>query len=406
LNFPYFLAKRITFLGKRTFSKLIVRITIGAIALAIAAIILSVGVLRGFKSEITAKQRGFFGDIMVLRYDLNNSYENSPIALDSVQWDSVKNHPNVVSVSSFATKPGIINVNDEVEGVLLKGVDVSYDQNYLKKILVDGDTLNLKQKEGPGEQILISKYLANRLMLKVGDDFIMYFVQQPIRKRKFEIKGIYNSGSEELDKVYVIGSLDLIRKLNNLDSTAVGGYEVRIQDFSKLQQTTDELDDLVPMDMHAISIREQVPDIFQWLDLLDMNTTIIFILVTLVAIINMVSALLITILERTSMIGILKALGFHNNGVRRVFMYNALYLIGLGLLLGNFIGLGLYFFQDYTHFFKLDEQTYYISYVAVKLFWTDIILINVSLLIIGMLALFIPSLLITKISPIRAISFK
>jgi len=293
-----------------------------------------------------------------------------------------------------------------VEGVLLKGVDISYDQNYLKKILVEGDTLNLKQKDGPGEQILISKYLANRLMLKVGDDFIMYFVQQPIRKRKFEIKGIYNSGSEELDKVYVIGSLDLIRKLNNLDSTAVGGYEVRIQDFSKLQQTTDELDDLVPMDMHAISIREQVPDIFQWLDLLDMNTTIIFILVTLVAIINMVSALLITILERTSMIGILKALGFHNNGVRRVFMYNALYLIGLGLLLGNFIGLGLYFFQDYTHFFKLDEQTYYISYVAVKLFWTDIILINVSLLIIGMLALFIPSLLITKISPIRAISFK
>ncbi|MDH5827145.1 ABC transporter permease [Sphingobacterium faecium] len=406
MNFPYFLAKRITFLGKRTFSKLIVRITVGAIALAIAAIILSVAVLRGFKSEITAKQRGFFGDVVVLRYDLNSSYENSPIALDTTELNTLTKLPNVAGIHAFATKPGIINVNDEVEGVLLKGVDTSYDQSYLKSILVAGDTIDFRTDHDAGKQILISKYLANRLMLKEGDDFIMYFVQQPIRKRKFEIKGIYNSGSEELDKIYVIGSLNLIRRLNNLDSAAVGGYELRIHDFSKLQQTTNEIDDMVPMDLHAVSIRDQMADIFQWLDLLDMNTTIIFILVTLVAIINMISALLITILERTSMIGILKALGFHNNGVRRVFMYNALYLIGLGLILGNLIGLGLYFFQDYTQFFKLDEKTYYISYVAVKLYWTDIALINLSVVIIGMLALFIPSLLITKISPVRAISFK
>ncbi|UIR57911.1 ABC transporter permease [Sphingobacterium sp. SRCM116780] len=406
MNFPYFLAKRITFLGKRTFSKLIVRITVGAIALAIAAIILSVAVLRGFKSEITGKQRGFFGDVMVLRYDLNNAYENSPISLDTTQLNKLKKQSNVASIYSFATKAGIINVNDEVEGVLLKGLDSCYDQSYLKTILVAGDTINFKADQGSGEQILVSKYLANRLMLKVGDDFIMYFVQQPIRKRKFEIKGIYNSGSEELDKIYVIGSLNLIRRLNNLDSTAVGGYEVRIHDFTQLNQTTSQIEDELPVDMQAVSIRDQVPDIFQWLDLLDMNTKVIFVLVTLVAIINMVSALLITILERTSMIGILKALGFHNNGVRRVFMYNALYLIGLGVIIGNLLGLSLYFFQYHAHFFKLDEQTYYISYVAVKLLWTDVILINISLMLIGMLALFIPSLLITKISPIKAISFK
>jgi lipoprotein-releasing system permease protein len=405
LNFPYFLANRIAFSGKRTFSKLIVRVTIGAIALAIAAIIISIAVLRGFKGEIISKQRGFFADVLVLRYDLNKNYENSPISLTPQLQKSILADPQVYSINPFATKAGIINVNDEVEGVVLKGIDSLYDQQPVKNMLLDGNTIDFKS-ENVDNQILISKYLADRLLLKVGDDFIMYFVQEPIRKRKFVIKGIFNTGSEELDKVYVIGSLNVIRKLSNLDDNEVGGYEIRIKDFSQLAQTTSKIEDMLPIDMQAINIKDQVPDIFQWLDLLDMNTKIIFILMTVVAIINMISALLITILERTSMIGILKALGYHNAGIRRVFMYSALYLIGLGLLIGNLIGLGFYFLQDYTHFFKLDEQTYYISYVAVKLYWSDVILVNLAVVFIGMISLFIPSMLITKISPIKAISFK
>ncbi|RKO71660.1 ABC transporter permease [Sphingobacterium puteale] len=405
MNFPYFLANRIAFSGKRTFSKLIVRVTIGAIALAIAAIIISIAVLRGFKGEIISKQRGFFADILVLRYDLNKSYENSPISLTPKLHKTILANPQVYSINAFATKAGIINVNDEVEGVVLKGIDSLYDQQPIKNMLLEGDTIDFKS-ETVDNQILISKYLADRLLLKVGDDFIMYFVQEPIRKRKFVIKGIFNTGSEELDKVYVIGSLNLIRKLSNLDDNEVGGYEIRIKDFSQLGPTTAKIEDMLPIDMQAINIKDQVPDIFQWLDLLDMNTKIIFILMTVVAIINMISALLITILERTSMIGILKALGYHNAGIRRVFMYSALYLIGLGLLIGNLIGLGFYFLQDYTHFFKLDEQTYYISYVAVKLYWSDVVLVNLAVVFIGMVSLFIPSMLITKISPIKAISFK
>ncbi|MDR2271724.1 MAG: ABC transporter permease [Sphingobacterium sp.] len=405
MNFPYFLANRIAFSGKRTFSKLIVRVTIGAIALAIAAIIISIAVLRGFKGEIISKQRGFFADVLVLRYDLNKNYENSPISLTPQLQKSILADPQVYSINPFATKAGIINVNDEVEGVVLKGIDSLYDQQPVKNMLLDGNTIDFKS-ENVDNQILISKYLADRLLLKVGDDFIMYFVQEPIRKRKFVIKGIFNTGSEELDKVYVIGSLNVIRKLSNLDDNEVGGYEIRIKDFSQLAQTTSKIEDMLPIDMQAINIKDQVPDIFQWLDLLDMNTKIIFILMTVVAIINMISALLITILERTSMIGILKALGYHNAGIRRVFMYSALYLIGLGLLIGNLIGLGFYFLQDYTHFFKLDEQTYYISYVAVKLYWSDVILVNLAVVFIGMISLFIPSMLITKISPIKAISFK
>ena len=405
MNFPYFLANRIAFSGKRTFSKLIVRVTIGAIALAIAAIIISIAVLRGFKGEIISKQRGFFADVLVLRYDLNKSYENSPISLTPQLHKSILANPEVYSINPFATKAGIINVNDEVEGVVLKGIDSLYDQQPIKNMLLEGNTIDFKS-ENVDNQILISKYLADRLLLKVGDDFIMYFVQEPIRKRKFVIKGIFNTGSEELDKVYVIGSLKVIRKLSNLDDNEVGGYEIRIKDFSQLEQATSKIEDLLPIDMQAINIKDQVPDIFQWLDLLDMNTKIIFILMTVVAIINMISALLITILERTSMIGILKALGYRNAGIRRVFMYSALYLIGLGLLIGNIIGLGFYFLQDYTHFFKLDEQTYYISYVAVKLYWSDVILVNLAVVFIGMVSLFIPSMLITKISPIKAISFK
>ncbi|WP_312190433.1 FtsX-like permease family protein [Sphingobacterium sp.] len=405
MNFPYFLANRIAFSGKRTFSKLIVRVTIGAIALAIAAIIISIGVLRGFKGEIISKQRGFFADILVLRYDLNKSYENSPISLTPKLRKSILDIPEVSSINSFATKAGIINVNNEVEGVVLKGVDSLYDQQHLRDMLVGGAVINFKSEDADN-QILVSKYLADRLLLKVGDDFIMYFVQDPIRKRKFVIKGIFNTGSEELDKVYVIGSLNIIRKLSNLDDNEVGGYEIRIKDFAQLGPVTAKVEDLLPIDMQAINIKDQVPDIFQWLELLDMNTKIIFILMTVVAIINMISALLITILERTSMIGILKALGYHNAGIRRVFMYSALYLIGLGLLIGNLIGLGFYFFQDYTHFFKLDEQTYYISYVAVKLYWSDVVFVNLAVVFIGMVSLFVPSMLITKISPIKAISFK
>ena len=405
MNFPYFLAHRIAFSGKRTFSKLIVRVTIGAIALAIAAIVISIAVLRGFKGEIISKQRDFFADVLVLRYDLNKSYENSPISLTPQLNKAILRIPQVYSINSFATKAGIINVNDEVEGVILKGIDSLYDQQHIKNMLVDGSTMDFKA-DNVGNQILVSKYLADRLMLKVGDDFIMYFVQEPIRKRKFVIKGIFNTGSEELDKVYVIGSLDIIRKLSNLDDNEVGGYEIRINDFNQLERTTAQIEDMLPIDMQAINIKDQVPDIFQWLDLLDMNTKIIFILMTVVAIINMISALLITILERTSMIGILKALGYHNAGIRQVFMYSALYLIGLGLVIGNLIGLGFYFFQDYTHFFKLDQQTYYIAYVAVKLYWSDVILVNLSVVLIGMISLFIPSMLITKISPNKAISFK
>ncbi len=406
MNFPYFLARRITFLGKRTFSKLIVRVTVSAIVLAIAAMILSVAVLRGFKEEITEKQRGFFGDVLVTKQDLNNSYENTPMSLSADRIEKIKSLPNIHSIYPFATKAGIMNVNGEVEGVLMKGIDSTYNQLYLSKTIVEGDTIDFTNQEGSENPILISSYFAKRMKLKTGDDFLMYFIQEPVRKRKFVVKGVFSTGSQELDKVYVVGALSMIRRLNNLGPNDAGGYEIRVKDFEQLIPSTEHVNDALPIDLNAQSIVERMPDIFEWLGMLDMNANIIFVLMVIVAVINMVSSLLINILERTSMIGILKALGFNNRGIKKVFMFNALYIIGLGLFIGNILALSVYHFQKYTHFFKLDESMYYISYVPVKVFWYDVAGLNLALVIIAVISLMVPSMLITKISPIKAIQFK
>lgn len=406
MNFPYFLAKRITFMGHRTFSKLIVRVTIGALALAISAIILSVAILNGFKREIIEKQRGFFGDILVTEKDLGTSYEDTPIQMPPENLKQLKALPQVIDISPFATKAGIMNVKGQVEGVLLKGIDRSYDQHYLQKNIIKGDTLNFSDKSHNNTQLLISEYLANRLQLDVGDKFIMYFIQDPIRRRPFTIQGIYTTHSEELDKTYVIGSLDLIRRLNGLQENEVGAYQIRIASFGQLESTTQEIDHILPAQLDATNIVQQMPDIFNWLDMLDMNDNIIFALMAIVAVINMVSSLLISILERSSMIGILKALGYPNRGIRQVFLYGSMYLIGVGLLIGNLVAIALYIFQTQTQFFKLDPYTYYVHYVPMDIAWYEVVGLNGALVVIGLLTLCIPAMLISRISPIKTIQFK
>jgi len=405
LNFPYFLAKRITLEGNRTFSKLIVRVTVGALALAIMAIILAVAILNGFKDEITEKQRGFFGDIIILKNEKNDSYVNTPIFLDAQQIDRIKQNPNVLEVYPFATKAGIMNVKGEVEGVLLKGIDKDYDQNFLSKTILEGDTIDFSA-ENADNQLLISSLMANRLHLKVGESFIMHFIQESVKKRKFIVKGIFTTNSEELDKTYVIGSLPLIQRLNNLEDGQAGGYEVRVKDFNQLFKTTDDLNNNLGSGLYATNVVIQMQDIFNWLNMLDMNDNIIFVLMVVVAVINMISALLISILERSPMIGMLKALGMRNGKIRTVFLYNSLYLIGYGLVLGNLIAIGLYFFQTSTHFFKLDPSIYYVSFVPMEISWMTVLWLNISLIGIALLTLFIPSMLISRISPIKTIQFK
>jgi lipoprotein-releasing system permease protein len=368
--------------------------------------ILAVAVVKGFKTEIREKIRGFSGDIILLKYDLNSSVENSPFILDADTLQKLTKLSEVEYLQPYAVKPGIINTENEVEGVFFKGVDKAYHWDFFKRILVKGRVIDFKDSLQAGKEILISRFIANRLKLDVGDDFIMYFVQESPRRRKFNIVGIYELGVEEVDKAYVMGDLSIIKRLNTWRDNEVGGYEIRVKDFTQLENTTSKVADTISYKLRAFSIVDWYKTIFDWLSLLDVNTQVILALMLSVGVINMISALLIIILERTNMIGILKALGSSNWDIQKIFLSNAAYLIGLGLLLGNVLGVGLALLQIYTHLFKLEQAAYYMSFVPVQLEWMDILLLNVGTLIICLLVLIIPSMLVSRISPVKAIAFK
>ncbi len=406
MNLPLFIAKRITFNSNRTFSKLIVRIAILGIMLGLAVMILAIAIVKGFKSEIREKVRGFSGDIQVSKLDLNTSYENTSFSISDSSLQKILKQEGVEFVQSFATKPGIINTNEEVEGVVLKGVGRDYNWEYFKKILIAGNVIDFSDTLKSRTQILVSKFTADRLKLKVGDDFLMYFIENSLRKRKFQIVGIYNLGVEEVDKLFVIGDIGLIRSLNKWAPTDVGGYELRVTDFNKLEEIEAKVYEDLDIELKSYTIKQYYPTIFEWLSLLDVNTQVILILMLAVAVINMISALLIMILERTNMIGILKALGNTNWQIRKIFLYNAAYLIAWGLVCGNILGLGLGLFQAKTHFFTLDQASYYIDFVPVQLDVPDILMLNAGTLLISLFVLLLPSMPVTRISPLKAIRFK
>ncbi|MCD8741623.1 ABC transporter permease [Mucilaginibacter roseus] len=406
MNFSSFIAGRITFKSKRTFSKLIVRIAVVGIMLGLGVMILSIAIVKGFKQEIREKIRGFAGDMQVVKFDLNNSYENSPFVKDDHFVQQALKDKQIISIKPFATKPAIIKANDEIEGIVLKGVDKTYDWKVFAKTLLEGKYIDFSDSVKANEQVMISRHTADRLKLKAGDDILMYFVQEPLRKRKLTISGIYSSGVDEVDKTFVIGSLPLIQRLNNWENNEIGGYEVRVADFDKLDKADIYMDTVIPVRLKSYTIQQNYPTIFEWLQLLDVNARVMLILMLIVAVINMISALLIMILERTSMIGMLKALGATNWRIQKIFLYNAFYLIGLGLILGNLFGVGLGLFQHQTHFFKLDPASYYMAFVPVQINWLDVFLLNAGTLVVCLLVLLIPSALVSKILPVKAIRFK
>ena len=406
MNFASFIAGRISFKSKRTFSKLIVRIAIIGIMLGLGVMILSMAIIRGFKNEIKEKVRGFDGDITVIKYDLNSSYENSPFLKADTFETQIKQSGAITDIMPFATKPGIIKANNEIEGVLLKGIDKTYNWSFLESNLVAGTVINFGDTTESKRQIMISQTIANRLKLKLGDALMMYFVQDPLRRRPFTVVGIFDTSIEEIDKTYVIGDISLIKRLNDWDPREIGGYELRAKNFEQLDHAADVVNNVLPTRLKYATVFENFPLIFDWLPLLDVNARVMLVLMMVVAVINMISALLIMILERTNMIGILKAMGANNWKIQKIFLYNASYLIGLGLLLGNLMGLGLGYLQLKTHFFKLDAESYYMTFVPIQIDWSDIVLLNIGVMVICLLVLVIPSMLVSKISPVKAIQYK
>jgi len=406
LNLELFIAKRLAYSkDKKTFtSRPIIRIALAGVAIGFSVMIIAVSIVIGFKEEIRNKVIGFGSHIQISNYDENNSYESRPIDKEQKFLQVLKNDKEIKHIQVFATKPAIVKSADQIEGVVCKGVGTDFDWKYFKDHLTSGKIFS-SQDSTSSDSVVISEILAKKLKLKVGDDLITFFIQQPPRARRFHIAGIYNTGLEEFDKLYMFCDIGQIQKLNDWNRSQVGGYEIAIQNFDNLDQIGDNVYNLIPSELNARTIKDLYPQIFDWLGLQNINAIIIITLMIVVSGMNMISALLIIILERVNMIGMLKALGSPNFSIRKVFIYLAGFLTGKGLLWGNVIGLTCIFIQSYFKPIQLDESSYYISYVPIVFSWSYLAILNLGTLLVCVVMMTIPTLIITKIKPLSAIRY-
>lgn len=413
MNLPYFIAQRLI-KGRReetSFSRPINVIAIIGIAMGLAVMILAVAILTGFKQQIREKVVGFGSNIQVMNFDSNISFETTPISDTQKFVPKLKKIPGIQHVQVFATKAGIIKTDEDIQGVILKGIGSDFDWSYFSSNMVDGKVFTVTDT-GRTDKVIISKKISDMLRLRSGDSFIMHFIQDPPRYRKFTISGIYETSLEEFDKIYVFCDIGHIKKLNGWSDDQVSGFEIFINDFDKLDEMTMAVRDTIGYKItekeakfKVTNIRTKYPQIFDWLNFQDVNVIIIIFLMLIVAGFNMVSGLLILILEKTNMIGVLKALGSEDSTIRRIFLYQAAYLIGKGLLWGNLIGIGLAYIQLKTGILTLDASSYYIKTVPVNLQLSHILLLNAGTMAAIIIMLLVPSNLISRITPVKAIKY-
>ena len=410
LNLEYFIAKRLITSKeyKSSISAPIIKIAIAAIAIGMVMMIISIATGIGLQQKIRQKVAAFNGHIIISNFDENESQVSTkPVSIKQDFYPKFKNIEGIHHVQAVATKAGIIRTEAAFEGIIFKGVGKDYDWNNLKEYIVKGRIPNLSANLNP--EVIISQYLANRLNLKVGDKFNTFFMKENGNQlpnlRVFTIVGIYNSGFQEFDSTYIIGDIRHLQRINRWQPNQVGSFEVFIDDFTQIKQKGAEVYDQTSSLLDTKTIIEKYYYIFEWLQLFDFNIIVILIVMIVVATINMVVALLVMILERTQMIGILKSLGADNWSVRKIFLYNASYLIFKGLLWGNLIGIGLLLIQKYFGIIQLNPENYYVNQAPVYINWFYILLLNIGTILICMLVLFLPSYIITKISPVKAIKF-
>jgi lipoprotein-releasing system permease protein len=405
LNTELFIARRTLSRSKANFSRPVVRIAVAAIALGLAVMFVSVAILTGFQKEIRDKVAGFGGHIQITRFDQNASLEPQPVSIRQGFYPGIGNEKGIRHIQVFATKAGIIKTREQIQGAVLKGVGKDYDWSFFRDRIVEGSLITLLDS-GRSNDVLISRPLASLMKLKLNDDIRMYFISgENTLGRKFRIAGIYETGLEEFDRNYVLCDIRQIQKLNNWEPDQVGGFEITLDRFTDLDRLGEYVYQRVGFSLDARTIRQLYPQIFDWLDLQDINVLIILILMILVSGITMISTLLILILERTGTIGILKSLGMRNRGIREIFLYNAAYIIGSGMLWGNAIGLALCLLQKKFGIITLPQESYYVPVVPVNLDLLNILLLNLFSFILCLLMLIIPSYVITKVSPVKAIRF-
>jgi len=413
VSLEFFIAKRIHFQqGKKNVSRPAVRIATIGIALGLAVMIISIAVVIGFKQQIRNKTIGFGGHIQITNFDNNNTYEMNPIKADKALIKKITAIDGVRHIQRFATKPGIIKTDTEFQGIVIKGIDKGYDWNFFKSNMVEGHIIDVSGAL-PTNEVVISKYLTNLLGLKLGDSFYTYFIQDRVRARKFKIAGIYSTNFIEYDKLFLLADMRQVQALNDWSPDSYSGLEVLITDFNRIDEVGDAVYDATANRFNkegaaysTQTIKQLNPQIFSWLDLLDMNVWVILILMLAVAGFNMISGLLILILERTNMIGILKSIGATDWSVRKIFLYHSFFLIGKGMLWGNVIGLSLCAIQYFTGIVPLDPEAYYVATVPITFNWLYIILLNVGTLAASLIMMIGPSYLITKITPAKIIRYE
>lgn len=409
MNLEYFIAKRLITAKsyKSSISSPIIKIAITAISIGIIMMIVSVATGIGLQNKIREKVAAFNGHIVISNFDDNQSQiHTQPISINQNFYPQFKTVEGINHIQAVANKAGIIRTESSVEGIILKGVGKDYVWSNLQEYIIEGRLPNYK--DNLNEEVLISHYLANRLRLKLGDKFNTFFMKENGKMpnlRNFKIVGIYNSGFQEFDATYVIGDIRHVQRINKWKKDQVGAFEVFIEDFTQIKEIGNKVYKEIPSTYNSVTIEEKFFSIFEFLKLFDFNIVVILIVMIIVATINMIVALLVLILERTQMIGILKALGANNWNIRKLFLYNAAFLISRGLLFGNIIALVLLFLQKTFGLIKLNPQNYYVSEVQVDINLLHILLLNLGTIIVCLLVLLIPSYIITKISPVKAIRF-
>lgn len=424
MNVALYIAKRIAKSSTGGYSGRIIKIAIASIALSIAVMILSTAVLYGFKKGISEKVYGFWGHIHVTDTQLSRNFELTPVLNDQKLKDSILSigyleyasffEPDVVkttkggvsSIAPFINIPGILNRKDELEGIFLKGVNEEYSWEKFETYLKKGNFPTITPDK-PTRDILISEQTSNRLKLDLGDKVVVYFVvdKDPIKKA-FKVSGIYKTGLEDYDQKFAFMDMKVIQDVLEWRRDEVGGFEIFVDNIEDSEPIADYIyDAILPANMYTETILEKFRNMFDWIEMQDINGYLLFGLMSIVALINMCTALLILILERSKMIGVLKSLGQTSWSIRKIFIYNALWILGLALLIGNLLGLGLGYLQKYTGFIKLDEESYYLSEVPIYFQFSSVLLINIGAILMTALVMLIPTYLITRITPIKMLRF-
>ena len=418
MNYELFIAKRLIAnkRDKSSISSSIIKIAIVSIAVSMIVMIISISTGLGLKNKIKEKLSGLNGHIVITNFDQNNSLNTSkPISTNQDFYPDFTAVEGVKNVQIFASKMGVIRTGKDFESAALKGVGLNYDWSFFTDYLVEGTVLKFTEKVS--NEVLISKITSERLGLKLGDKFNMWFFKETSKQqvegvkanskgRSLTVVGIYNSGVIEFDKTYIIGDIRVVQRLNKWQADQVGGFEIILDDFDELIQKGKEIYEYIDPSLNAHTIADKSANLFEWLDMFDVNIRLIISIMIIIAGINMITALLVLILERTQMIGILKSLGNSNKSIQKIFLYNAGYLILKGLFWGNLIGIGLLLIQQYFGIITLNPENYYVSKAPVYINAFYILLLNIGTLFLCLLMLVVPTFMVSKIDPVKAIKFQ